>query len=116
MTVSKSVQIAFTLLPLMKQRMKMEEVVSLISSCRLPHRKSVEVLRQLSTKGFLQVHRGAGGGFSFLREPQNIFLMEIIEALGDEPSPKAPKAVRKAVGYLLDGKMEGHTLADLQAV
>ncbi len=114
MNLSKSVQIALTLLPLMGTRMKMERIVSLMTEHGLPHRKSVLTLRALNKAGILIVHRGAGGGYSLARKPDKITLAEIVKALdGDAEILDDSSTVRRAFRNLLNGKADQCTLADL---
>ena len=40
-----------------------------------------KIISQLSKAGILQTSRGAGGGIRLAREPQNITMLEVIEAI-----------------------------------
>ncbi|MDX1564265.1 MAG: Rrf2 family transcriptional regulator [Phycisphaeraceae bacterium] len=48
---------------------------------RLPASLLMNVLKQLHRAGILCSRRGAGGGYSLCREPEQISLLEVIEAI-----------------------------------
>ena len=53
----------------------------LASAGRMPERFLLQILRTLVTKGILRSTRGVDGGYCLLRSPEEISLLEIIEAI-----------------------------------
>ena len=49
----------------------------------VPERFNLKILRKLSMKGIVQSSRGIYGGFSLCRSPEELTLLEAIEALGE---------------------------------
>ncbi len=47
----------------------------------MPERFLLQILRDLSKQGILLSTRGGGGGFMLEREPQDVSLLEMIEAI-----------------------------------
>ncbi|MGO8751081.1 MAG: RrF2 family transcriptional regulator [Thermoguttaceae bacterium] len=47
----------------------------------MPERFLLQILRDLAKQGILLSARGGGGGFTLERQPQNISLLEMIEAV-----------------------------------
>ncbi len=48
---------------------------------KMPERFLLQILRDLAKQGLLQSTRGGGGGFALVRRPDEISLLEIIEAV-----------------------------------
>lgn len=48
---------------------------------KMPERFLLQILRQLVTHGILNSTRGVDGGYSMMRRPDQITLLEIIEAI-----------------------------------
>lgn len=69
---------------------------------RMPERFLLRILRHLVTHGILHSTRGVDGGYSLERKPENISLLEVIEAI-DGPLVATLPA------------MEGSRLPDLEA-
>ena len=87
-----------------------------------------KILQRLTRGGFILSHRGAYGGFSLAKEPEDINLLEIIETmqgklvmnkcfLGKDGCPRAPKCVLKDTWLQLEQRISGFlsqiTLQDL---
>lgn len=53
----------------------------LAASGRMPERFLLQVLRSLVTHGILQSTRGVEGGYTLERRPEDITLLEVIEAI-----------------------------------
>jgi Rrf2 family protein len=53
---------------------------------RMPERFLLEVLHDLVKRGILRSTRGGGGGFALARRPEDITLLDVIEAV-DGPFP-----------------------------
>jgi Rrf2 family transcriptional regulator, cysteine metabolism repressor len=53
---------------------------------QMPERFLLEILHDLVKRGILRSTRGGGGGFSLARGPDNITLLDVIEAV-DGPLP-----------------------------
>lgn len=56
----------------------------------MPERFLLQILRDLSKKGILQSARGGGGGFVLDRRPEDITLLEVIEAVEGPLCPSLP--------------------------
>ena len=57
---------------------------------RMPERFLLQILRTLVTKGILRSTRGVDGGYCLLRKPEEISLLEIIEAIDGPMSAGIP--------------------------
>lgn len=57
---------------------------------RMPERFLLQILRDLAKQGLLQATRGGGGGFRLLRDPSEISLLEVIEAVEGPMSSGLP--------------------------
>jgi Rrf2 family protein len=57
---------------------------------RLPERFLLQVLRCLVTHGLLQSTRGVDGGYSLSRRPEQITLLDIVEAFDNPLDPGLP--------------------------
>jgi Rrf2 family protein len=64
----------------------------LASEGEMPERFLLQILRSLVTHGILHSTRGVDGGYSLDRNPQDISLLEIIEAIEGPFGPKLPEA------------------------
>jgi len=62
----------------------------LAASAQLPERFLLEVLHTLVARGIVRSTRGADGGFSLAREPEQISLREILEAFDYLAVPYLP--------------------------
>jgi len=58
---------------------------------KMPERFLLQILRNLVTKGILQSTRGVDGGYFLLRTPDEITLLEIMEAVEGSLQPKLPE-------------------------
>jgi Rrf2 family protein len=47
----------------------------------MPERFLLQILRDLTKQGILVSSRGGGGGFSLLRDPSTVSLLEVVEAV-----------------------------------
>jgi Rrf2 family transcriptional regulator, cysteine metabolism repressor len=56
----------------------------------MPERFLLQILRDLAKKGILQSTRGGGGGFMLDRRPEEISLLEVIEAVEGSVSASLP--------------------------
>lgn len=59
---------------------------------RMPERFLLQILRNLVTHGILQSVRGVDGGYTLERKPEDISLLEVIEAVDGPLSSGAPVA------------------------
>jgi Rrf2 family protein len=73
---------------------------------RMPERFLLQILRNLVTHGLLRSTRGVDGGYTLLREPDEISLLDLIEAI-DGPLGGSDTVPR-------DDGMSGEALAKLQ--
>lgn len=53
----------------------------LASEGNMPERFLLQILRTLVTQGILRSTRGVDGGYSLVRSPENVSLLEVIEAI-----------------------------------
>ena len=58
----------------------------LAANGQMPERFLLEILHDLVKRGILRSTRGGGGGFALARRPENITLLDVIEAV-DGPLP-----------------------------
>ncbi len=63
----------------------------------MPERFLLQILRNLVTHGILQSTRGVEGGYSLERSPQEISLLEVIEAIDGPLILQLPDCVGSAV-------------------
>jgi Rrf2 family protein len=56
----------------------------------MPERFLLQILRNLVTHGILQSTRGVEGGYSLVRRPEEISLLDVIEAVGGPVLPMLP--------------------------
>jgi Rrf2 family protein len=56
----------------------------------MPERFLLQILRNLVTHGILQSARGVDGGYMLDRKPEDISLLEVIEAVDGPLSPSIP--------------------------
>ena len=54
---------------------------TLASEGKMPERFLLQILRNLVTHGILRSTRGVDGGYSLVKTPENISLLEVIEAI-----------------------------------
>ncbi len=64
---------------IMSQKRKIVPVSELVSQLKIPRPFLRKILQRLNRKKILTSHKGSGGGFSLRKNPEKIFLMEIIE-------------------------------------
>lgn len=57
---------------------------------RMPERFLLQILRNLVTHGILQSTRGVDGGYRLERRPEEISLLEVIEAIDGPLTPSIP--------------------------
>ena len=62
----------------------------LASAGRMPERFLLQILRTLVTHGILQSTRGVDGGYCLLRKPEDVSLLEIIEAIDGPMHARLP--------------------------
>lgn len=65
----------------------------LASEGQMPERFLLQILRNLVTHGILQSTRGVDGGYALIKSPDEVSLLDIIEAIegpitSDEPAPQ----------------------------
>jgi len=63
----------------MTQKGRIVPVTELVSQLKIPRPFLRKILQKLNRKKILTSHKGSGGGFSLRKNPEKIFLMEIIE-------------------------------------
>lgn len=56
----------------------------------MPERFLLQILRNLVTHGILQSTRGVDGGYTLERPPEEISLLEVIEAIEGPIAPSVP--------------------------
>lgn len=64
---------------IISQNQKIVPVRELVSQLKIPRPFLRKILQRLNRKKILTSHKGSGGGFSLRKNPEKIFLMEIIE-------------------------------------
>jgi len=64
----------------------------LAAAGQMPERFLLQILRTLVTHGILQSTRGVDGGYSLDRSPQDISLLEVIEAIDGPIDASLPRA------------------------
>ncbi len=57
---------------------------------QMPERFLLQILRDLAKKGILHSARGGGGGFTLDRDPQEITLLDLVEAIDGPLTPAVP--------------------------
>jgi len=57
---------------------------------KMPERFLLQILRDLAKQGILQSTRGGGGGFMLDRRPEEISLLEVVEAVDGPMTPGLP--------------------------
>jgi Rrf2 family protein len=65
---------------------------------RLPARFLLQILRRLVNQGLLQSARGVDGGYFLARQPQQITLLDIVEAFDNPLDPAMPKLDGMSIG------------------
>jgi len=95
----------------------------------LPYDSTLKILRQLSKAGLVQPHRGCQGGFSLTRPPEEISLLNVVEAvdgpvahglgmpggIGDEALCSRTDELFREAALELKRKLEKLTIADLSS-
>lgn len=66
---------------------------------RMPERFLLQILRSMVTKGILRSTRGVNGGYTMIREPESVSLLDIVEA------------VEGSIGFDLPQPAIGHVAA-----
>ena len=64
---------------------------------RMPERFLLQILRHLVTHGILQSTRGVDGGYSLARKPEDISLLDVIEAADGPLSAVLPNGEGKEI-------------------
>jgi Rrf2 family protein len=64
----------------------------------MPERFLLQILRNLVTHGILQSTRGVDGGYTLERNPEEISLLEVIEAIDGPLTPSIPASDGFAAG------------------
>ncbi len=80
---------------------------------RIPERFLLQVLRSLVNAGILRSTRGIGGGYALDRDPEDISLLDIIEAVHETVDAQLP--LTKHVPKALQRRIKS-ALADVTAV
>lgn len=73
---------------------------------QMPERFLLQILRNLVTHGILQSTRGVDGGYTLERPPEEISLLEVIEAID---GPIAPSVPTSADGQTTDSQQRLHS-------
>ena len=71
---------------------------------RMPERFLLQVLRNLVTHGILRSTRGVDGGYSLVRPPEQISLLEVIEAI--EGPYDSESSVGESEGITAEGQLK----------
>jgi Rrf2 family iron-sulfur cluster assembly transcriptional regulator len=92
----------------------------------IPEQYLEQLFAGLRRAGFLDGHRGAGGGFTFARRPDQLTVLDVVEALDGRhgigvcaPAECAHEerngsaAVWRAAGAAFEGVLAGATISDL---
>lgn len=92
-------------------------------SCEIPHKFLEGIAVTLKKHGILEVKRGAGGGYRLTRDPRNVSLAQIIEALegiSGKPNSKSLELTGQVIDEILTDtivefrkQMESITLQDI---
>jgi Rrf2 family protein len=92
-------------------------------SCEIPHKFLEGIAVTLKKHGILEVKRGAGGGYRLTRDPRNVSLAQIIEALegiSGKPNSKSLELTGQVIDEILADtivefrkQMESITLQDI---
>lgn len=92
-------------------------------SCEIPHKFLEGIAVTLKKHGILEVKRGAGGGYRLTRDPRNVSLVQIIEALegiSGKPNSKSLELTGQVIDEILADtivdfrkQMESITLQDI---
>ncbi len=91
---------------------------------RMPEAFVGQILGQLVRNGIVEGRRGAGGGFCLAVPPEEVSVLDVVEALDGEPrvagtpSPDEPVAVRRVweeAVEALERVLARHTIAELAA-
>jgi len=95
----------------------------------MPERFLLQILRNLVTKGILRSTRGVDGGYRLVRPPQEVTLLELIEAIegpldsADVVSDSLPETTRNrmkdvltSVNQSIRNQLAGVSLAQLKSV
>lgn len=77
---------------------------------QMPERFLLQILRNLVTHGILRSTRGVDGGYSLQRSPEQISLLDVIEAI------EGPQAVEATLGEGLSESLQIRLNAALQQV
>ena len=56
----------------------------------MPERFLLQILRDLTKQGILHSTRGGGGGFTLQREPEDVSLLDLVEAIDGPLSARLP--------------------------
>ena len=94
----------------------------------VPRNYLVKILKSLSHAGIVSSFRGMRGGFTLAKDPKNISLRAVIEAIDgpvgvmpclsganqcSRPSPCAAQEIFRSIRERLLTELESHTMADL---
>lgn len=92
-------------------------------SCEIPHKFLEGIAVTLKKHGILEVKRGAGGGYRLTRDPRNVSLAQIVEALegiSGKPNSKSLELTGQVIDEILTDtivefrkQMESITLQDI---
>jgi len=84
----------------------------LAANGKMPERFLLEILHDLVKRGILRSTRGGGGGFALARPPEEITLLDVIEAVdgplpvGLPPAATMPAPIRHWLGRVLEQAAE----------